>query len=402
MFLVVSGIDFSRESILEARRRVQERSNDRLLQQLLTKPEYHVGNALEERAWMYGAREVFDVVSIQLAIHYMVASEQQARDLLSRCIARLDRRGKLLGSTMCCREIVKNILHLQKVQQPDDPEDGDERSQVLLARLEAANGEDVYASGNHLFSLFFSKQTLMEILPPYRLPTAEGNEQYAAAVAAAAAAAAAVAVSPAAVSAVASWIRLASLSVSLVVWALASAYRESPTVPYLLSRTTRTVSVCLCLHLCLCLCLSFCLFRTENARGLRLFECVAAEEVSSLALHLLETLTRRFGIKYHFWLRGTIDAEEFVLPFDAFRDIAATMGLKCCLSASFPRLLDAATRDSKMGPDIRGWIGGLKARRGAILDEPQARIFALYKAFSFVKAETETEQNPETIRSSNA
>ncbi|XP_026193509.1 uncharacterized protein LOC34624406 [Cyclospora cayetanensis] len=327
------GIDFSRDSILEARHRVRERSSDRLLQQLLTPPEYHVGNALEEKAWQYAAKEAFDIVSIQLAIHYMVPSQQQATDLLSRCAGRLVPGGKLIGSTMCCREIVRYVLDLKLLQQPSpDADETDEFVSVCLSRLDVAQGQRVFWAGNSLCALFFEEQTLAPLLHPFRLPTEEGT-----------------------------------------VYALTGV---SPplSVEHLLMNVDAVA---------------------KATRGLRIRDCVSGAAVSELALHLLEVFSTRFGIKYHFWLRTAIDAEEFVFPFKAVRNTAKELGLECCLSVSFPRLLDAAANHPKLGADARAWVRGLRSRRGALLDRQQAETFALYKAFSFRKID------PNSSNSSN-
>ncbi|KAL8434499.1 hypothetical protein Efla_000015 [Eimeria flavescens] len=299
----IESFDFSRDSILEARRRV--RATDRQLQRLLTKPEYHVGNALEEKAWRQAEREpLFDVVSMQLAIHYMVSTQQQAADVLARCCSRLKIGGKFIGSTMCCREIVKNMLDLQLLQDQTDADAAaatEEYAAVCAAQLAAADGQKVFVSGNHLFAIFFLENTLRQILHPHRLPNLE-----------------------------------------------------------------------------------------DKTRPLRLREVYTSSELQELAFHLLSRLSSTFGIKYHFWLRGTIDADEFVFPFDAFRQTAASLGLECCLSASFPRLLDLGSADPQQGREVTSWRRGLLRRKDAVLDESQARIFSLYKAFSFVKTHNPT------------
>ncbi|OEH76790.1 mRNA capping large subunit [Cyclospora cayetanensis] len=190
----------------------------------------------------------------------MVPSQQQATDLLSRCAGRLVPGGKLIGSTMCCREIVRYVLDLKLLQQPSpDADETDEFVSVCLSRLDVAQGQRVFWAGNSLCALFFEEQTLAPLLHPFRLPTEE-------------------------------------------------------------------------------------------------------------------------------------DAEEFVFPFKAVRNTAKELGLECCLSVSFPRLLDAAANHPKLGADARAWVRGLRSRRGALLDRQQAETFALYKAFSFRKIDPHAQQ----------
>lgn len=173
------GFDFSRESILEARRRVQSSATQRTLQQMLTMPEFHVGDVQNPKMWNQLRGERFDVVSIQLAIHYMVQTEQSLVDLIKRSAARLLPGGHFICSTVCCRALVQIVLQMQLLL-PPDPEEGDEEfAAVKAARLEEAQGEDVYFYGNSVFAVFFSGKTLRDLLAPWGFPKRSAGESHA-------------------------------------------------------------------------------------------------------------------------------------------------------------------------------------------------------------------------------
>lgn len=170
------GIDFSRESILEARKRVRESSRNWTLQRMLRVPEFHVGNVLQSKVWTQLKGELFDVVSVQLAIHYMVQTETQLRDFLKRSVFHLEKGGVFIGSTMCCRALVEVALQMRLLLPPEADEPDEEFAQVKAARVEEANGGDVYFYGNSVFAIFFSGDTLRELLSPWGIPKRPGEQ----------------------------------------------------------------------------------------------------------------------------------------------------------------------------------------------------------------------------------
>ncbi|AFZ79196.1 mRNA guanine-7-methyltransferase family member protein [Theileria equi strain WA] len=99
------GIDISYREIAEARRRYSSR---RL--QLGFSAEFHHGNLLDNKMYsMFIRNKKFDVVSIQLAIHYILQDEQSSTFFLEHVYRSLNDNGLFIGSTVCCNQILKGL-----------------------------------------------------------------------------------------------------------------------------------------------------------------------------------------------------------------------------------------------------------------------------------------------------
>lgn len=162
------GVDLAVHEIREARRRVREGQQARhLLQQMLHPPAFHVGNLVDKKALSFLRSEQFDVVSIQLAIHYMVQTAQQAKDVLSRAAAHLKPGGVLLGSTVCCDALANHLLELAYV--PEDEEPGDEQAAEHISTFRQstpAGGtpKDECDFGNEVYTVTFDVDTVQKLL----------------------------------------------------------------------------------------------------------------------------------------------------------------------------------------------------------------------------------------------
>ncbi|PHJ20558.1 methyltransferase domain-containing protein [Cystoisospora suis] len=162
------GVDLAVHEIREARRRVREGQQARhLLQQMLHPPAFHVGNLVDKKALSFLRSEQFDVVSIQLAIHYLVQTAQQAKDVLSRAAAHLKPGGVLLGSTVCCDALSNHLLELAYVL--GDEEAGDEQPEEHtgpLGQSTTAGGttKDQCDFGNEVYTVTFDVETIQKLL----------------------------------------------------------------------------------------------------------------------------------------------------------------------------------------------------------------------------------------------
>lgn len=98
------GIDISPEEIREAGRRLNA---DKFT---VSCPwQFFVGNLLQERSYQPIKDIIFDVVSLQLAIHYCMATEKQANDLFAQISKHLKPGGIFIGSTGDCQTIAERI-----------------------------------------------------------------------------------------------------------------------------------------------------------------------------------------------------------------------------------------------------------------------------------------------------
>lgn len=114
----VLGIDISLAEIMEARRRFcdQNRSG-----RLRFKAEFHHGNVMEEKVFTtYVRNKKFDVVFIQLAIHYMLSDEASATMLLRNIHKALCDKGIFIGSTVCCNAVAKGLIANAPYQSSED------------------------------------------------------------------------------------------------------------------------------------------------------------------------------------------------------------------------------------------------------------------------------------------
>ncbi|ORM41918.1 mRNA cap guanine-N7 methyltransferase [Babesia sp. Xinjiang] len=112
------GIDISLSEIMEARRRFSEQSSSRRFR---FKAEFHHGNLLEEKVYSsYIRKRKFDVVSMQLAIHYIISDEASATMLLRNIYQALGDKGIFIGSTVCCSAIASGLAAKPPYQSTDE------------------------------------------------------------------------------------------------------------------------------------------------------------------------------------------------------------------------------------------------------------------------------------------
>ncbi|KAK1444637.1 hypothetical protein BgAZ_105430 [Babesia gibsoni] len=103
----VLGIDISLAEIMEARRRFSDKNRGGRFR---FKAEFHHGNVMEDKVYSaYVRNKKFDVVSMQLAIHYTISDESSAAMLLRNIHNSLCDKGIFIGSTVCCNAIAKGL-----------------------------------------------------------------------------------------------------------------------------------------------------------------------------------------------------------------------------------------------------------------------------------------------------
>ncbi|EDO08196.1 mRNA capping enzyme large subunit family protein [Babesia bovis T2Bo] len=114
----LTGIDISLSEIMEARRRYSERSSSRRIR---FRADFHHGNLLEEKIYgVFLRNRKFDVVTMQLAIHYIISDEANATMLLRNIHQALGDKGIFIGSTVCCNAIAKGLNAKTPYQASDD------------------------------------------------------------------------------------------------------------------------------------------------------------------------------------------------------------------------------------------------------------------------------------------
>ncbi|UKK02160.2 hypothetical protein MACK_001515 [Theileria orientalis] len=106
------GIDISLREINEARRRYSQRKKV-----LSYTAEFHHGNLMDSKIYsVFVKNRKFDVVSIQLAIHYILETEACADFILRKMHEVLNEGGLLIGSTVCCERISQELAMNPPVQ----------------------------------------------------------------------------------------------------------------------------------------------------------------------------------------------------------------------------------------------------------------------------------------------
>ncbi|CBZ53678.1 putative mRNA capping enzyme, large subunit family [Neospora caninum Liverpool] len=160
------GVDLSVAEIREARRRVREGQQARaLLQQMLHPPTFHVGNLVDRKALGFLRAEEFDIVSIQLAIHYMVQTEQQARDVLGRAAAHLKEGGMVLGSTVCCSALADHLVELAFVPEEETADEAPfAAEQARRSGHDPPKTKEKCEFGNEVYSVTFDIDTIDRLL----------------------------------------------------------------------------------------------------------------------------------------------------------------------------------------------------------------------------------------------
>jgi len=104
------GIDISSKEIDEARRRYKEGAGNRFRYEA----KFYVGSLLDEKCYEPLKGEQFDVVSIQLAIHYLMYNQQAATDFLRKVSRHLKPGGVFIGSTSSCDMIARNLKRITR------------------------------------------------------------------------------------------------------------------------------------------------------------------------------------------------------------------------------------------------------------------------------------------------
>ncbi|BAM40045.1 uncharacterized protein TOT_020000312 [Theileria orientalis strain Shintoku] len=106
------GIDISLREINEARRRYSQRKRV-----LSYTAEFHHGNLMDSKVYsVFVKNKRFDVVSIQLAIHYILETEAGAEFILRKVHEILNEGGLFIGSTVCCERISQELAMNPPVQ----------------------------------------------------------------------------------------------------------------------------------------------------------------------------------------------------------------------------------------------------------------------------------------------
>ncbi|KAJ1607432.1 RNA guanine-7-methyltransferase Abd1p [Cryptosporidium canis] len=101
------GIDISVEEISEARHRLRTYENS-----LNFSVEYHVGNLLSRSTYSKILKGInFEIISIQLSMHYMLINEETSFEFLKNISDHLKPGGFFIGSTISCDQIYYSMKH---------------------------------------------------------------------------------------------------------------------------------------------------------------------------------------------------------------------------------------------------------------------------------------------------
>uniref|UniRef100_A0A3B0MPW9 mRNA (guanine-N(7))-methyltransferase n=1 Tax=Theileria annulata TaxID=5874 RepID=A0A3B0MPW9_THEAN len=132
------GIDISMREINEARRRYGQRKRT-----LSFNAEFHHGNLLDPKIYsMFIKNNTFDVVSIQLAIHYILDTEASTNFILEKIYNSLNEGGLFIGSTICCDQLSKELAsNINK----------------------SVNNTEVWEFGNPIFKITLDEKSVQEI-----------------------------------------------------------------------------------------------------------------------------------------------------------------------------------------------------------------------------------------------
>ncbi|CAE8637337.1 unnamed protein product [Polarella glacialis] len=102
------------------------------------------------------------------------------------------------------------------------------------------------------------------------------------------------------------------------------------------------------------------------------------------ALDFEEIFQRRWGLTYTFALEGAVDAQEYVLPWESFEDLATSLGLKVFSDAPFPDLLRELKGQS---PFFTNYFS--RNPENNTLDQDEESLFKLYNGFVLERGEGE-------------
>ncbi|CAJ1417844.1 unnamed protein product, partial [Effrenium voratum] len=99
-------------------------------------------------------------------------------------------------------------------------------------------------------------------------------------------------------------------------------------------------------------------------------------EDAGLQLELDEVFLRQWGLPYLFSLEGAVHAEEYVMPWESFEELAASYGLRVLADASFPDLLAQLKAKSSFYKNVFS-----KDRGNTNLTVEEENLFRLYSGF---------------------
>ncbi|KAH8582521.1 Abd1p RNA guanine-7-methyltransferase [Cryptosporidium sp. chipmunk genotype I] len=140
------GIDISAEEISEARHRLKTYENS-----LNFSVEYHVGNLLSRTTYSKILKNyTFEMISIQLSMHYMLINEETSFEFLKNVSNYLKPGGFFIGSTISCDHIFYSMKNNSvKINLNDNSEDSNESNCGL-------NNSTKYVSGNSIYKISFN------------------------------------------------------------------------------------------------------------------------------------------------------------------------------------------------------------------------------------------------------
>uniref|UniRef100_A0A0G4HKR4 mRNA (guanine-N(7))-methyltransferase n=1 Tax=Chromera velia CCMP2878 TaxID=1169474 RepID=A0A0G4HKR4_9ALVE len=135
------GIDLAKQEIDEAVRRVE---GMRKKDEIDFETDLRAGDLMTQETWDGLQDRQFDVVSMQLAMHYLMGSERQAAEFLSRVAQRLKPGGLFIGSTTNCVAIAHRLTRLKPA----------------VARQGFSPAPGSMEFGNPVYKVSFSAETL--------------------------------------------------------------------------------------------------------------------------------------------------------------------------------------------------------------------------------------------------
>lgn len=140
------GIDISIEEISEARHRLRTYENS-----LSFSIEYHVGNLLSRSTYSKILKDfTFEIISIQLSMHYMLINEETSFEFLKNISRHLKPGGFFIGSTISCDQIFYSMKHNSiKISCNESSKDCNELS-------DDKSHTTKYVSGNSIHKISFS------------------------------------------------------------------------------------------------------------------------------------------------------------------------------------------------------------------------------------------------------
>lgn len=140
------GIDISAEEISEARHRLKTYKDS-----LNFSVEYHVGNLLSKATYSKILKTyTFEIISIQLSMHYMLINEETSLEFLKNVSNYLKPGGFFIGSTISCDHIFYSMKHNSvKINVNESLEYNNKTSENL-------NNSTKYVSGNSIYKISFS------------------------------------------------------------------------------------------------------------------------------------------------------------------------------------------------------------------------------------------------------